>query len=402
MIAEMKVGVHSGGCVQLPWSHLLHNAEQNNDFHDLNTRLIIVECAVINPSENLYAALRFGVREWCAGPTRWQLGTLTCAGGVSQFEFPTVGGIFPTYDISIVKLLNYVGSRDIVRLVFECILLVLFFSYYVREGMTMYQSRPQSVRSVMVFAIAPLTNGWVGPVAQKLLREQYATIKLPYLTLCANPGALGVCVEATMSSCLTDHVCRGFIVKRRVKRRELELTCVLWFSCALSPWLLSVVRGGVECQALQILQSDWQDRVLGLRRDHLALVLRHVQHIGMLSPPSCGWASSLTRAHRGVVQDVLLFFNFVACTVLHIIHLYKARQVEWSAVTNETLFVNVCVALLHRQSQLRITPDLGCVCHVINHRQVQLGRNHRDEGVPVWLPVASRMCQSAGLPSGIA
>jgi len=73
--------------------------------------------------------------------------------------------------------------------VFECILLVLFFSYYVREGMTMYQSRPQSVRSVVVFAIAQLTNGWVGPVAQKLLREQYATIKLPYLTLNANPGA---------------------------------------------------------------------------------------------------------------------------------------------------------------------------------------------------------------------
>ena len=87
-----------------------------------------------------------------------------------------------------------------------------------------------------------------------------------------------------MSSCLTDHVCRGFIVKRRVKRRELVLTCVLWFSCALSPWFLSVVRGGVECQALQVLQSDWKDRVLGLRRHHLALVLRHVQHIGMLSP----------------------------------------------------------------------------------------------------------------------
>lgn len=33
-----------------------------------------------------------------------------------QLDFPNVGGVFPTYEIQVIKLINYVTARDLVRL----------------------------------------------------------------------------------------------------------------------------------------------------------------------------------------------------------------------------------------------------------------------------------------------
>jgi len=36
-----------------------------------------------------------------------------------QFDYPNVGGVYPSYDFKVVKLINYVTSRDFLRLGLE-------------------------------------------------------------------------------------------------------------------------------------------------------------------------------------------------------------------------------------------------------------------------------------------
>ena len=72
-----------------------------------------LEAAAYNPSENLFATIRLGVRS-CIGagstaPSRMFSLWL-------QLDFPNVGGVFPTYEIQVIKLINYVTARDLVRL----------------------------------------------------------------------------------------------------------------------------------------------------------------------------------------------------------------------------------------------------------------------------------------------
>lgn len=76
------------------WTPML-DAMKNNQFVDMQTRLVIVELTVYNPSHHLFLVARMGV------------------------EFASTGTVHPIAKVDTLRLVNYLTVNDYVRAVLE-------------------------------------------------------------------------------------------------------------------------------------------------------------------------------------------------------------------------------------------------------------------------------------------
>ena len=103
---------------QSQWDHMVSEMFAN-DFVDMNTRLVIVELTLFNPSHNLFLVARMAT------------------------EFTSGGYVIPIAKVDTLKLISYHTDTDRLRFLFEFAAFVMMCVYAVQEIRDMTQPWPR-------------------------------------------------------------------------------------------------------------------------------------------------------------------------------------------------------------------------------------------------------------------